>query len=199
MADASTPPPQPSHPTTSSIKEKTLGVMNVPDTVNDARITQLFSTYGQLKKVILRPDHKGAIVEFENVADAGKAALALEGAEIIPGRKLEIGSVQELMREKAEHKDGKIVPPRLQKPTHVNRPIQQSGMGRGGAGRKRRGGLGFKAGARGLSGSSSVGELKGTDKGEGSGGKNESDSIEAGAGKPKSNADFKAMFLKQKP
>ncbi|KAI9768784.1 MAG: Splicing factor [Geoglossum simile] len=192
-ADISTPPLQPSNSTTSSIKEKTLGVMNVPDTVNDARITQLFSTYGQLKKVILRPDHKGAIVEFENVADAGKAALALEGMEIAPGRKLEIGSVQELMRERAEHKDGKVVSSRLQKPTQVKRPVQQSGLGRGGAGGKRRGGLGFKAGTRGVGGTSSMG----TDKDEGSSWKNESDSIEAGAGKPKSNADFKAMFLKQ--
>ncbi|KAI9780658.1 MAG: Splicing factor [Geoglossum umbratile] len=197
MADTSTPPPQPSNHTTSSIKEKTLGVMNVPDTVNDARITQLFSAYGQLKRVLLRPDHRGAIVEFENVADAGKAALALEGVEIAPGRKLMIGSVQELMREKAEYRDGKLVPSRLQKSTHVKRPVQQNSAGRGVAGGKRRGGLGFKAGVRGVGNTSSTGGLKETDKDEGSSREKESGNIEARTGKPKSNADFKAMFLKQ--
>ncbi|KAH0556858.1 hypothetical protein GP486_005352, partial [Trichoglossum hirsutum] len=129
-ADKSAPAARTAHPTTSAIKDKTLGVMNVPDTVNDARLTQLFGTYGPLKKVVLRPDHKGAIVEYENVADAGKAALALEGTEIAPGRTLKIGSVQELMREKAEYKDGKLMPPMLQKSARVKRPIQQSGVGR---------------------------------------------------------------------
>ncbi|KAI9860475.1 MAG: Splicing factor [Trichoglossum hirsutum] len=188
-ADSSTPPPQTTHPTASTIKDKTLGVMNVPDTINDSRLTQLFGVYGPLRRVVLRPDHKGAIVEYENVADAGKAALALEGTEIAPGRMLKIGSVQELMREKAEHRDGKLMPPMLQKSMQVKRPVQQSGVGRGGPSGKRRGGLGFKARGRGEGeGSGSERELKDAEKGDSNGTR---------AGGPKSNADFKALFLKR--
>src|SRR5262245_41310103 len=65
---------------------RTLGLMNIPDTVNDARIHSLVSPYGPIVKIVLRPDHQGAIVEFLDVNDAGKASLELEGREIIPGR-----------------------------------------------------------------------------------------------------------------
>src|SRR6185437_3180380 len=69
---------------------RTLGLMNIPDTVNDARIRALVEPFGQLIKIVLRPDHQGAIVEFADVNDAGKASLALEGKEIVPGRPLHV-------------------------------------------------------------------------------------------------------------
>ncbi|KAL4799696.1 hypothetical protein BDV19DRAFT_235201 [Aspergillus venezuelensis] len=85
-------------------RDRTLGLMNVPDTVNDARIRALVEPYGQLVKIILRPDHQGAIVEFADVSDAGKAALELEGQELSPGRKLHIGPVAEMLKQSAERK-----------------------------------------------------------------------------------------------
>lgn len=83
---------------------RTLGLMNVPDTVNDARIRALVEPYGKLIKIVLRPDHQGAIVEFADVHEAGKASLELEGQEITPGRKLHIGTVPEMMKQSAEKK-----------------------------------------------------------------------------------------------
>ncbi|KAL4925719.1 U6 snRNP complex subunit PRP24 [Aspergillus undulatus] len=85
-------------------RDRTLGLMNVPDTVNDARIRALVEPYGRLVKVVLRPDHQGAIVEFADVHDAGKAALELEGQELSPGRKLHIGPVGEMLKQSAERK-----------------------------------------------------------------------------------------------
>lgn len=85
-------------------RDRTLGLMNVPDTVNDARIRALIEPYGKLVKIVLRPDHQGAIVEFADVSQAGKAALELEGQEISPGRKLHIGTVGDMLKQSAEKK-----------------------------------------------------------------------------------------------
>ncbi|PWY90920.1 pre-mRNA splicing factor [Aspergillus heteromorphus CBS 117.55] len=85
---------------------RTLGLMNVPDTVNDARVRALVEPYGKLIKIVLRPDHQGAIVEFADVHEAGKASLGLEGQEIAPGRKLHVGTVPEMLKQSAERKGG---------------------------------------------------------------------------------------------
>lgn len=126
---------------------RTLGLMNVPDTVNDARIRALVEPYGALVKVILRPDHQGAIVEFADVNVAGKASLELEGQEIAPGRPLHVGTVPEMLKQSAEKKNTRTVQSNQLKeknggffaPGPVRRP-QQSGA------RGRRGGLGVKRG-----------------------------------------------------
>lgn len=119
--------------------------MNIPDTVNDARIRALVEPFGRLVKIILRPDHQGAIVEFANVHDAGKASLALEGKDIVPGRPLHVGSVAELKMLQAERKTDRIPATKQEKPKAsllpsgpIKRP-QQPGA-RGG----RRAGLGVK-------------------------------------------------------
>ncbi|KAB8278403.1 hypothetical protein BDV30DRAFT_222974 [Aspergillus minisclerotigenes] len=126
---------------------RSLGLMNIPDTVNDARIRALVEPYGKLIKIVLRPDHQGAIVEFADVNHAGRASLELEGQEIAPGRKLHVGTVPEMLKQSAENKDGRTQPsskPKekqggfLQPTGPIKRP-QQPGS-RGG----RRGGLGVK-------------------------------------------------------
>ncbi|KAB8261234.1 hypothetical protein BDV32DRAFT_148792 [Aspergillus pseudonomiae] len=138
-ADADTP--------SSERAARSLGLMNIPDTVNDARIRALVEPYGKLIKIVLRPDHQGAIVEFADVNHAGRASLELEGQEIAPGRKLHVGTVPEMLKQSAENKDGRIPPPSkpkekqgafLQAAGPIKRP-QQPGS-RGG----RRGGLGVK-------------------------------------------------------
>ncbi|KAJ5492968.1 hypothetical protein N7539_001714 [Penicillium diatomitis] len=125
--------------------ERTLALMNIPDTVNDARVRALVEPFGRLVKIVLRPDHQGAIVEYVDVHDAGKASLALEGQEIAPGRPLHIGSVEEMKQMQAEKKTDRITSikpgkpkPSLQPAGPIKRP-QQPGS-RGG----RRGGLGLK-------------------------------------------------------
>lgn len=147
---------------------RTIGLLNVPDTYTSDRVRVLAETHGALVKIQLRPDHQGAILEYVDAVGAGKAGLALDGHEIEAGRKLRVGTIAELFKEKPETKSDKIGTAKkkdapLQGMMPIRRP-NQPGARRGG-----RGGLGFKRGG-----------------GEGTAG-----------GGPKSNADFKAMLLKE--
>jgi RNA recognition motif-containing protein len=131
-------------------RDRTLGLMNVPDTVNDARIRALVEPYGKLVKIVLRPDHQGAIVEFADVNHAGKAALELEGQEISAGRKLHVGTVSEMLKQSAEKRNQEPGPaPKVKSkpgsaflaPTApIKRPPQPGGRS------GKRGGLGIKRG-----------------------------------------------------
>jgi squamous cell carcinoma antigen recognized by T-cells 3 len=130
--------------TTGNRGSRTFALMNVPDTVNDSRIKELAEKHGgPLVKVSLRPDHQGAIIEYVNERDAGKAQLQLDGYEIAPGRILRVGPVGEMLKEKAEVRNSRIVTGKgLQSATPIKRPAQQSGRGGGRLGQKRGG---FKA------------------------------------------------------
>lgn len=175
------------------IQSRTLALVNIPDTVNDARIRALTEPYGELVKVCLRPNHQGAIIEYKNEASVGKASLALEGHEIAPERKIRVGTVSEMNQQKAEYRSdripvgaaAKITNAQLQGPAPIRRP-GQPGTRRGG-----KGGLGIKRGGVGLSGSRATKDGEGKDA--------EMDGTVEGEekGKAKSNADFKAMFLKK--
>lgn len=190
-------------PSAGEIQSRTLALLNIPDTVNDARIRAIAEPYGPLVKVVLRPDHQGAIVEFKDVQDAGKAALGLEGLEIASGRKIGVGSVSEMLKQKAEWKTDRIgAAPKKDKsgnaatlpPTAPVRRPNQPGTRRGG-----KGGLGVKRGGVGLSGSRGMQDGAGAAAGDGriSGATNDADNAGGQEAKAKSNADFKAMFLKQ--
>ncbi|GAW12824.1 hypothetical protein ANO14919_021950 [Xylariales sp. No.14919] len=132
-------------PTPAEIQARTMAIMNIPDTVNDARIRALTEKFGSIVKIVLRPDHAGAIVEFGEASTVGRAALGLEGFEIAPHHKLRTGSVKELFKEKVEpqQKDTLKAPKAawMPPPPTVRRPV----LGRGGA---KRGGLGFVAAAK---------------------------------------------------
>lgn len=135
-------------------QERTVALMDVPHTVNDARIRALAEKYGKLVKLSLRPDHQGAIIEYVNSHDAGKASLSLEGHEIDPGRKLRVGTVPEMFKHKSEQITDKIVLGKAKdnrtqpatngtlKPASVRRPGQAI-RGRGGTLGVRRG-LGYR-------------------------------------------------------
>lgn len=169
--NGTTSPPPPSFET---IKTKTLGIMNLPDTVNDLRVHSLFAPFGPLRKVTLRPDHSGAIVEYEHVADAGKASLQLDGSSV-DGHTIRIGSLAEMMNQRPEKKVSKGFAPR----STQMMPRSQAVAGRGG--RKR--GLGFAG---------SVTKKDHKDPGETGKGDAEAATKEGG----KSNEDFKKLFLK---
>lgn len=175
------------------IRARTIALMNIPDTVNDARIRVLAEPYGEVVKISLRPDHGGAIVEFKDVASAGKANLGLEGKEIVAGRTLHIGTVNEMKQQKGDYRNDKIgvqdeqtsAGPILHGPMPVRRPTAQ-GAKRGG-----RGGLGVKRAANGRhapTSSKGIGvteaETNGTAGPE-------------GKAEPKSNADFRNMMLRR--
>lgn len=132
------------------------------------------------------------------MASVGKASLALEGTEISAGRKISVGTVSDMLKQKAEWRKDKIrvgdggkkeseKPTTLQPMAPIRRP-NQPGTRRGG-----RGGLGVKRGAAGLGGARARDE--GVVKEEGGMDVDGESSMEK-EGKPKSNDDFKAMFLK---
>jgi uncharacterized membrane protein YgcG len=173
-------------------RERTIALMNIPDTVNDARIRALVEPYGPLKKIIIMPEHSGAILEFVNVRDVGKASLALDGHEITPGRYISVGTVEEMKKMGADMKVEKFTAPKKKEAASatsslmpagpISRPSQGSGR-RGG-----KGGLGFKRGGGGFGGPRAT-----------EGGSGKEASIDSEKKPAKSNADFKAMFLKGKP
>jgi RNA recognition motif-containing protein len=180
-------------PSRAEIAQRTITLMNVPDTVNDARIRALVEPHGSVVKLTLRPDHQGAVIEFADVAAAGKAALALENQEIVPGRKLRTGGMKDLFQEKCEYRTDRIesgaaakkaaAPSGFIQPTA---PVKRPGPGgRGGLGVKR--GLGYTGPGKKMT----TGE-NGQTNGDVSG--KTQDKTE----KPqaKSNADFRAMFTK---
>lgn len=101
-----------STPEHAEIQAKTLGVMNIPDTTNEEQIRKLFEPFGPLRKVILRPDHGGALVEYETSVDAGRATLTLEGHRI-GSNNIRIGTYNDLMAEpSAQKKNEKLMAPR---------------------------------------------------------------------------------------
>lgn len=168
-------------PTAQEIQARTLALMNIPDTVNDARVRAVVEKHGEIVKLVLRPDHQGAIIEFTDPAAVGRASLALDGYEITPGYKLGTGSANDLLKGKGQKSEvaegaggpasaGAKKPGFIPPPQHIRRPAPKHG------GPKR--GIGFAARPK-----------KNGDE----------DTKTAGAGpeatKPKSNADFKAMFL----
>jgi RNA recognition motif-containing protein len=172
-------------PTRDEIGKRTMTLMNVPDTINDTRIRALAEPFGSIVRVILRPDHQGAIVEYADIASAGRASLGLVNHEIVPGRKLRTGGMKDLFGEKDEIKtdrvqvgQGKKAPVSFIKPSA---PVRRPGAsGRGGLGQKR--GLGYLAPEAADSSSPSAGP--------GVNGDARDDIV-----RPKSNADFKAMFV----
>lgn len=182
--DAATPK-GPSH---EEIIARSIGLLDIPDTVNDARIKSIVEEMDGFKSLVLQPSHGGAKIEFEDAASAGRAALKLDGY-VLDGRKLRTGSLDELKHGKGEIKTDKIqygvgrkdsAKPAAKgsapafAPSTVRRPV----LGKGGARR----GLGFVA----KKGSAAPKANGATD--------DHGDDEQA---KPmKSNADFKAMFLK---
>ncbi|KAL0260216.1 Splicing factor [Diplodia seriata] len=173
-------------------RERTIALLNIPDTVNDARIRSLVEPHGALRKIILMPQHQGAIIEFANVSDVGKASLVVDGHEIEPGRRVRVGTVEEMKKAGPEKKvdrlggggpsgkkkDEKKVESKstfMQPTPRVSRPGVPGGR-RGG-----KGGLGVKR-ATGPSASAAGKDVEMAETGTEASGS-------------KSNAQFKAMFL----
>lgn len=160
--------PGKNEPTTGTKGDRTIALLNVPDTVNDVRIKTLAEPYGY-KKITLMPQNGGAVIEFETVEQAGKAEIALQGVDF-EGRKLRIGRYKDLIAQKGEWKASNA----FMQPAKVNRPT----LGRGGA----RGGLRGR-GKRGLAFGRSIVPRAAT---------------EVNGGEAKSNNDFRAMLLGNK-
>jgi RNA recognition motif-containing protein len=165
------------------IAARTITLLGIPDTVNDARVRALVEPLGTIVKLILVPGNRSAKIEFADAASAGKASLHFDGLDF-EGNKLRIGSAQESSHGKAANtsingiattsKPKGLIPP----PTNIRRPV----LGKPGPRR----GLGFAPAKKPAAPASAAsGDSPATENAAGSNGKPA----------PKSNADFKAMFL----
>jgi RNA recognition motif-containing protein len=121
-------------PAPAPFNDRSLAILNLPDTVPDVRIKPLVESFG-FKKITLEPQHGGAVIEFTTVEGAGKAEIALQGRDF-EGRKLHIGTVKDLRKQKGEWKAASS----FMQPNRVNRPTA-----RGGGSGRARGRTGFGA------------------------------------------------------
>ncbi|WBW71753.1 RNA-binding protein Prp24 [Schizosaccharomyces osmophilus] len=97
-ATDSTSPPM----SLNQVHSKSLGIVNVDQTVNEARLRSVFEPHGEIFRVVLHPEHEGAIVEYVDIHNAGKAALAVEGMKL-SGRELHVTTVNEMMHNSPEY------------------------------------------------------------------------------------------------
>jgi RNA recognition motif-containing protein len=161
-------------------KERTMAILNLSDTVNIPRLEKLLEPYGTIKKISLRPDHGGAFVEFAEAKSVGTASLAIDGVEI-DGKKVQVGTVEELFKQEPEHKASKIAE-RLKETATSKAPSFGSGfVSRPGQGGTRRGGR--------------LGQRKGL--GFTRSKQEDGESIQKSE-EGKSNAQFRELFLKAK-
>ena len=185
-------------------QSRTIALLNVPDTVTSDRIRALAEPHGALVKVQLRPDHQGAILEYADAGSTGRAGLALDGHAIEPNRPLRVATVPEMLKERAEVKSTRIGDAKKKKEKDprqqpamipIRRPTQpgaRRGGGRGGLGVKRGGDTSRRPTTSDAAGKEKEVALNGSSE-EG----HEGEEGLGGSGKAKSNADFKAMFLKR--
>ncbi|TGZ85682.1 hypothetical protein EX30DRAFT_301364 [Ascodesmis nigricans] len=186
-ASTATPPP----PSFDQIQSKTLSLLSLADTVSEPRLRHLLEPFGPIRKLQLRPNHGGAIVEFHNTADAGRCSLAMEGKEI-DGKRIRVGRYEELLKEKPEKKEKKgtwksrkeLEEEKEQREGKVvGKGVLMRSSGREGARR----GLGFKG---------ALVKRKEEKKEGGTVDKGGAKKDDAAGKKGKSNDDFKKMFLK---
>ncbi len=85
-------------------RQRTVALSGVPDTINEARIRALAERVGPVRKVILKTNHQGALIEFETVPAAGKAAIELDGFEISQERRIAVTSQKDMLSQKPEKK-----------------------------------------------------------------------------------------------
>ncbi|KAL7921732.1 hypothetical protein ACQKWADRAFT_295100 [Trichoderma austrokoningii] len=110
--------------TAADIAARTIALMGLSDTVNDARVRALVEPFGRIVKLVLQPSHGGAKIEFADSSAAGKASLQLSNMEF-EGRKLRVGSLDDLRHAKAERVHDRIVPQR-QSSTKKDKPAASS-------------------------------------------------------------------------
>ncbi|EPX71356.1 RNA-binding protein Prp24 [Schizosaccharomyces octosporus yFS286] len=107
--DSKTPPTS-----LNQVHSKSLGIINVDQTINEPRLRSVFEPYGEIFRVVLHPEHEGAIVEYVDIHNAGKAALAVEGMKL-SGRELHVTTVNEMMHNKPNYNQAFVPKPRPRK------------------------------------------------------------------------------------
>ncbi|KIW76338.1 hypothetical protein Z517_11084 [Fonsecaea pedrosoi CBS 271.37] len=85
-------------------RERTVVICDVPDIVNESRIKAVAEKIGPVRKVILKTNHQGALIEFQNIPDAGRAMIELDNLEIHPGRHIRVTTEKDMLQQSREHK-----------------------------------------------------------------------------------------------
>lgn len=171
-----------------TVRERRVAILNVPDTVNDARIRAEMEKHGSIVKIQLRRDRDAAVVEFADIKVAFKVREGVDCSALGPD--VRTGDFGEMFAKgnKKKQEGGATATAAGGfgglKPAAISRPGQQ----RGG----RRGGLGFKRGG-GFGGASKNTSADIAASGDAAGNGNGSDDGAAAAA-AKGNADFRAMF-----
>ena len=189
-------------PSPSDIRARTVALTSLPDTVNDARMQALVqaATGGAaMVQLSLQPSKGTAKIEFQTVAAAGRAILALDGKEI-DGKAIRAEGVDDLRRGQlpgdrggacGQAKGSRDAGPAKQQsrvafvPLSVRRPAVSRGPKKG---------LGFAAAVA----KSTTDDKSPTDA------RSHADESAAPEGQArnvvgKTNADFKAMFILSGP
>jgi len=127
-SDQRATPPQTTPGPTEPRSERTIFLTEVPDTINEARLRQVASKYGEVLKCILKTNHQGALIEFATVSSAGEASLGLDDYEIAPDRKLKVVTEQEMKAQKAERKTEAFAAKDKPKPKTTTASVSGSGF-----------------------------------------------------------------------
>nr|OQO23622.1 hypothetical protein B0A51_10008 [Rachicladosporium sp. CCFEE 5018] len=156
-----------------NVRERKVAILNLPDTVNDARVRAVMEKHGSINKIQLRRDQNAAIVEFADIKAAFNVRAGVDCSAL--GAEVRTGDVAEIF---AKGRKGPATSAGAStfggmKPNTVARPGQQRGS--------RRGGLGFRRGGGAPSSEPHDGQ-----------------SAHEKATPAKSNAAFKAMFEKSR-
>ncbi|CAH0004697.1 unnamed protein product [Clonostachys byssicola] len=173
------------NPSREAISARSIALMGLPDTVNDARVQALLAPLGTVVKLVLQPSQGTASVEFADAAMAGKAALKLNGMAF-EGSELRTGSLEDLLQGKSGSRDTSAAQSsRTEKPGGrvASQFVPSSMVRRPGAQRPGpKKGLGFTGARKTPSVDSASGVPSDTEKLK-------------STGVSKGNSDFKAMFL----
>ncbi|KAM7205426.1 hypothetical protein V8F20_003195 [Naviculisporaceae sp. PSN 640] len=96
-----------------AVRHRQVVILNVPDTMNVDQLRRLLAPIEPIVTLTLHPKHGGAIAELKDSAAAGKAALAVDGLDIdgSGGRKLRVGSHQELFQQEPETRIDRVDQP----------------------------------------------------------------------------------------
>ncbi|KKA30423.1 hypothetical protein TD95_004370 [Thielaviopsis punctulata] len=178
-------------PASAEIDARSIALMGLPDTVNDARVKALVSPVGEIIKFVLIPMQGAAKIEFADEATAGRALMQLSGA-VFEGRTLRTGPVRELRTGGEPANDAGRV-----RDSKTGSAVAAPTTKAAGAGAaklfappKRAAGKGAKRGGLVVSSMKRGGEAAGPASGPAV-----AETKPAGG---KSNADFKALFLASK-
>ncbi|EXJ56271.1 uncharacterized protein A1O5_12727 [Cladophialophora psammophila CBS 110553] len=106
-------------------RARTVVICDVPDIVNESRIEAVAERIGPVRKVILKTNHQGALIEFENVPDAGRAMIELDNLEINPGRHIRVATEKEMLQQKPEHKIDQFARPAPKAVTPASGPVRR--------------------------------------------------------------------------